>query len=305
MVEQIIDVVIIGAGPAGLQGAVHAARKKNSVLVLGKSTHSSIYNAHVENYLCVDGVTDGSELMKVALEQAQRFGAEVLAEDVLHIEQDDKLFKIKIENGREVIGRTLILALGVSRKKLRIKGERELTGKGVSYCVDCDANFYRQARVVVVGNESAAVDGALTLTKYAAKVYLVASELSVSTELLKKLNESTVQLYESVWPREIKGENLVDGLILDNDIILDVEGVFVELGAKGIMELATTLGVMLDTDTLSYIDTNKKQETNIPGIYAAGDIAGPPLQMAKAVGEGCVAGWEAAKYAAKQKREQG
>ena len=101
---------------------------------------------------------------------------------------------------------------------------------------------------------------------------------------------------------EIQGENSVNGLLLDNGTTLDVEGVFIELGAKGAMELATNIGVALDTETFSYIQTNKKQETNMPGIYAAGDIAGPPLQMAKAVGEGCVAGWHAANRAKKQQK---
>jgi thioredoxin reductase (NADPH) len=96
----------------------------------------------------------------------------------------------------------------------------------------------------------------------------------------------------------------VEKLLLEDDSTLDVEGVFIELGAKGAMELATNLGVQLDMETFSYIDTNKRQETNLAGVYAAGDIAGPPLQMAKAVGEGCVAGWHAANFANKQKRHE-
>ena len=304
MADNIIDVLIVGAGPAGLQAAVHAVRKKASVVVLGKVAHSSIYGAHVENYLCVDGVTDGADLLQTAVDQATRFGAELIAEDVLHIDQQDELFKVKIESGNELICRTLIFSTGTSRKKLKVKGEKELSGRGVSYCVDCDANFYRNAKVAVVGNESAAVDGALTLTGYASDVHLVCKELEVSEGLMAKLSESSVQVHQGSWAKEIVGENAVQGLLLDNDTTLDVEGVFIELGAKGAMELATTIGVTLDLDTFSYIDTNKRQQTNITGIYAAGDIAGPPWQMAKAVGEGCVAGWEAANYANKQKRQQ-
>lgn len=305
MTEQVIDVVIIGAGPAGLQAAVHAVRKKASVVVLGKPGQSSIWRAHVENYLCVEGVVEGKELLAVALKQATGFGAELIEEDVLHIAEADGGFLVRIESGRELRTRTLIIATGTSRKKLKVKGEKELSGRGVSYCVDCDANFYRGAKVAVVGNESAAVDGALTLTKYAAEVHLVAKALEVSPALREKLGQSQVQLHEGIWVSEIEGENAVTGLLLDQGEKLAVDGVFIELGAKGAMELATTLGVMLDSETFSYIATNKQQETNIPGIYAAGDIAGPPWQMAKAVGEGCVAGWEAANYANKQKREAG
>jgi len=305
MADNIIDVVIVGAGCAGLQAAVHAVRKKASVLVLGKPEKSSIARAHVENYLCVEGISDGIEMLKIGVAQATRFGAEVWEEDVLHIEQRDELFAVKCESGREVIARTLILATGTSRKKLKVKGEKELSGRGVSYCVDCDANFFRNAKVAVVGNESAAVDGALTLTGYASDVYLVAKELAVTDALRARLAESSVELREGAWVKEIAGENAVTGLLLDDDTVLDVEGVFIELGAKGAMELAVNIGVQLDMETFTYIDTNKRQETNIAGIYAAGDIAGPPHQMAKAVGEGCVAGWEAANHANKLKRESG
>lgn len=301
--SEIIDVIVIGAGPAGLQAAIHAARKKASVLILGRPHKSAIFSAHVENYLCVDGVTGGEEMLKVGLGQAINFGARFIEEDVLGIEQQDSRFEVRTESAPHV-GRTIILATGTSKNKLKVKGEKELTGKGVSYCVDCDANFFRKAKVAVVGNESAAVDGALTLLKYASEVHLVARELAVSDELARKLDASQVQVHKNSWVKEIVGENAVERLLLENDTLLDVDGVFIELGAKGAMELATNLGVQLDMETFSYIDTNKRQETNLTGVYAAGDIAGPPLQMAKAVGEGCVAGWHAANYANRQKRQE-
>lgn len=303
MSEQVYDVLIIGAGPAGLQAAVHAVRKKASVVVLGRPERSSIYSAHVENYLCVPGVVDGSELLRVGFEQAEKFGAEILAEDVLHIEQADELFQVKTES-REVEARSLIIATGTSRKKLKVKGEKELAGRGVSYCVDCDANFFRNAKVAVVGNGSAAVDGALTLTGYASDVYLITRGIDVSGELLAKLAASTVQVMEGTWVKEISGDNGVTGVVLEDDQTLEVEGVFIELGAKGAMELAVNLGVLLDSDTFTHIETDKKQTTNIAGIYAAGDIAGHPYQMAKAVGEGCVAGLAAANYVRQQKKAE-
>lgn len=298
---ELIDVIIVGAGPAGLQAAVHAVRKKASVLILGRPEKSAIYRAHVENYLCVDGVTDGNEMVKIGLDQAIRFGAEHVHEDVLGIDQQLAHFVVRTESSAYE-GRTVILATGSARKKLKVSGEKELLGRGVSYCVDCDANFYRNAKVAVVGNESAAVDGALTLLGYASEVHLIAKKLDVSPELQEKLIESKVIIHQGTWVKEIVGGNAVEKIQLENESFLEVEGIFVELGAKGAMELATVLGVQLDTDTFSYIETNKRQETNIPGIYAAGDIAGPPHQMAKAVGEGCVAGWYAANLANKQKR---
>jgi thioredoxin reductase (NADPH) len=304
-VEELYDVVIIGAGPAGLQAAINAVRKKATVLVLGRPERSSLYRAHVENYLSIDGVREGSELLTVGIDQIKRFGAKYLAEDVLHIDHASETFGLGVESGRTIKTRSLIFATGTSRKKLKVKGEKELSGKGVSYCVDCDANFYRNAKVVVVGNESAAVDGAMTLLGYASEVHLVTKELAVSEELYNKLSESGVKIQQSNWVSEIQGENSVEGVLLEDGTRLEVEGIFIELGAKGALELATTIGVQLDSDTFTHIDCNKKQQTNIPGVYAAGDIAGHPYQMAKAVGEGCVAGWEAANFSLKQKRSEG
>lgn len=301
MEQTVIDVVIIGAGPAGLQAAIHATRKKASVLLFGKPAGSSIHGAHVENYLCVAGVTDGAKMLAIAQEQALGFGAEIKDEDVLRIEERSGLFVIGTERG-EYLARTVILATGTARKKLKVPGEKELAGRGVSYCVDCDANFFRNAPVAVIGNGSAAVDGALTLLGYTPHVSLITEKLDTTPELKQKLDSSTVSRKEGLWVEKILGENAVQSILLTDGSTLAVEGVFIELGAKGAIELAINLGVALDADTMTYIETNKKQETNIRGIYAAGDIAGQPWQMAKAVGEGCVAGWEAANYANHLKR---
>ncbi|HSH12933.1 MAG TPA: FAD-dependent oxidoreductase, partial [Desulfurivibrionaceae bacterium] len=186
MVQGTVDVVIIGAGPAGLQAALHASRKKVSVLVLGRPESSSIATAHVENYLGVAGVVSGQELLSVGLAQVKKFGAGLLAEDVLHLAQEGDLFLVRTES-REIRALGVVIATGTARKKLKVPGEKELAGRGVSYCVDCDANFFRNARVAVVGDGSAAVDGALTLTGYAAEVYLVSRELQVSGELAGKI----------------------------------------------------------------------------------------------------------------------
>ncbi len=302
MSDSIVDVVIIGSGPAGIQAAIHAARKKTSVLVLGRIENSALYNAHIENYACIKGVTEGRVLLEAGISQVKNFGAEVIPEDVLGIGQSDNFFELELESGTKIRCRTIIFTMGVSKKKLGVPGERELIGQGVSYCVDCDANFYRGATVMVAGNRSAAVDGALTLTDYAQKVYLVAKELSVSPELMDRLQKSTVELLTPNWVKEIHGESAVSSVTLEDDSTVDLDGIFIELGSKGALELATQIGVALDSERFKYIETNRRQETNIAGIYAAGDIVGPPYQMAKAVGEGCIAGMEAATYARKQKR---
>ena len=299
---QIYDVIIIGAGPAGIQAAIHASRRKTRVLLLGRVGNSALSNAHIENYAFVPGISSGADLLRLGVEQAKRFGAETAAEDVLHIAKPDALFQIKLESGTAIATHALIFAMGVSKKKLNVPGEQELSGRGVSYCVDCDANFYRNAVVAVTGDRSAAVDGALTLLDYAARVYLVADKLQVSGELLDRLTKSKVERIPSSIT-QIMGERSVKSLLLANGQTLDADGIFIELGSKGVLELATQIGVQLDTESFKHIAVNRQQATNIPGVYAAGDIAGPPYQMAKAVGEGCVAGMEAAAYARTLRQE--
>ncbi|ADU62357.1 MAG: FAD-dependent oxidoreductase [Pseudodesulfovibrio sp.] len=291
------DVVILGSGPAGLQAGIHAARKNVRTLMLGRMDNSSLYWAHIENYCCQFKVS-GEEVLNTGREQVEAFGGEFRDEDVLSIDPEGSLFSIRLESGDTVLSKTVILATGSSRNKLGVPGEKELLGKGVSYCVDCDAGFYRGQIVAVAGSRSAAAGGAVALTRFASEVHLYCDKLDVADGLRRQLDETGVVLHEGVQITEIRGETGVDAVALDDTTTRAVSGVFIELGAKGVLELTATLGVTLD-ESMKYIDTDKKQRTNIPGIFAAGDICGPPLQMAKAVGEGCVAGIEAANYAKK------
>ena len=292
------EVVIIGTGPGGLQAAIHSARAKVSTLVLGRRHKSSLYRAHVENYCCLEKIS-GEELLEQGQQQAARAGAEFLDEDVLEIAAREDGFGIHVESGHTLAARAVILAMGIQRNRLGVPGEKDLLGKGVSYCVDCDAGFYKGARVAVVGSESAAVSGALTLMFYADEVHLVAASLQVSERLAYQLESTEVVVHLGRKATKILGADAVTGLELDDGGVLPVEGVFIETGAKGAVALAANLGVALDSATLKYIETDKQQQTNVPGIYAAGDICGPPWQVAKAVGEGSVAGLSAAKYAKK------
>lgn len=300
--SQNYDIAILGTGPAGLQAAIHASRKKVSVLVLGKENKSSLFNAHVENFCCLFNVA-GADMIRNGRQQAQSFGTRFADDDVLSIQAHGDGYTLELENGTHIIAKALVIATGTHRNKLGVKGEKEFIGKGVSYCVDCDGHFYKGETVAVVGDESAAVDGALTLTLIAGQVHLLCNQLAVSDTLRKKLTESAVTIHSGVKVKAVHGENEVQAIELDNGQRLAVTGLFVEQGAKGLMQLATTLGIALD-DEMRFIDTDKRQATNIPGIFAAGDVCGPPWQMAKAVGEGCVAGLSAADYVKKIKAER-
>lgn len=232
---------------------------------------------------------------------AEKAGARFLDDDAIRLEKKSLIFEIETESGKKINARALIFAMGVSYEKLNVDGEKELLGKGISYCVDCDAGFYRGETVAVVGGGSAAVYGALTLLFYAKEVHLVCEELEVADLPAKRLLDSAVLVHEGRSVVEIRGKQAVQSLLLDDKSEISATGVFIELGARGVTELAGGLEIDFDTETMRYIKTNKKQETNIPGVYAAGDICGPPWQVAKAVGEGCIAGLEAAAWVKKMK----
>ncbi len=298
-VNKTYDVVIMGIGPAGLQAAIHAARRKVSVLMLGRQAKSSLFHAHVENFCCLFKVS-GEDMLRVGKEQAVSFGTELLEEDVLKIKPDGKKFRVETESGHIIGAKALVVATGTTRNKLGVPGEDKFIGRGVSYCVECDANFFKGENVCVVGGESAAAGGALALFNTAKEVHLVCRTLEISDMLRSELEASPTVIHTGNWVAEIIGNDKVEGLVLESGSTLAVSGVFIELGARGVMELAASVGILLD-DEMKYIATNKQQETNIPGIFAAGDICGPPWQMAKAVGEGCIAGINAAIYARKLK----
>jgi thioredoxin reductase (NADPH) len=294
------DVAIVGSGPGGLQAALHAAKRKVSVAVLGKLKKSSLTKAHLDNYCCMDSKMVGEDMLDAGKRQAENAGAVFHQEDVMAISQeDDNRYRLELETGKSLVAKALILAMGISRNRLNKPGEKEFIGKGVSYCVDCDGGFFIGQKVAVVGNESAAAHGAMTMLLIAEKVHLIVKEWQIDESLKNQVEQSDIVVHSGRWVKAIEGDGGVKRLVLDNGEVLEVSGVFIELGAKGALGLAATLGVALDPEKYQYIVTDQKQKTNVPGIFAAGDICGPPWQVAKAVGQGCVAGLEAATYAKK------
>jgi len=289
------DVIILGTGPAGLQAAVHAARRRARVLLLGLMEKSSLYKAHIDNYFSLFKIS-GEELLHRGREQATQAGAVIREESVTAIEPLEAGFRLRTDRAADYRCRALVLAMGTQRHRLGVRGEKELLGKGVSYCVDCDGFFFKGRDVCVVGSESAALEGVITLARTAATVHWVCDALPADPRHRERVQAAGTRVHAGVRVEAIQGEQSVTGVRLSNGASLPVEGVFIELGAKGVLELATPLGVQLD-ETMTFVQTNKSQETSVPGIFAAGDICGMPWQLAKAVGEGCIAGIGAAGFA--------
>jgi len=295
------EIVIIGSGAAGLQAAIYAARRKAGVIVVGKTENSSLAYAEVENFFGLGTKISGKELLKNAKIQAQNFGAEFVEEDVISVKADgENQFLLNLESGKQIIAKAIIIATGVTRKNLGAKGETEFVGKGVSYCVDCDGMFFKNKTVAITGNGSSAADGALTLANYTTNVYFVYDELNIADELKQKIeNNPKIKCFAGKKITEIQGENFVKKIILNDKAELEVNGIFIELGAKGAFELFSDFSIELDAKTFKHIQVDALQKTNVRGIFACGDICGIPYQVAKAVGQGCTAGLEAAEFVKK------
>lgn len=287
------DVAIVGMGAAGLQAAISSSRKKARTVVLGRPEDSALYGAEVENYFGVPR-TSGKELLRTGMEQAESFGAELRQEDVIEMSKSEGGFKLLSDSGTEIEAKALIVASGIMRKKLNIPGEKELFGKGVSYCASCDCNFYKGKPVAVIGAGSEAAVSAELMTHYASKVYWVAAELDASEGLREKALKAGAELVSSP-PKEIGGDDKVSRLTLEDGSELEVNGVFIELGARSTTDMAMDLGVMPTPE--GEIKVDKDFSAGVEGVYACGDITGKPWQVAKAAGEGGVAGERAAKYA--------
>lgn len=287
------DVVIIGSGPAGVQAAIHASRRKVSVLVAGKAAASAAAGTEMDNYFGT-GRVSGDALIAEGMRQAESTGAVFLGQNVISASRDGDAFRLGLEDGTVVTARSVIIATGISRKKLGIPGEKELFGKGVSYCAVCDCNFYRGRRAVIVGNESEAAVSAEMMTGYASETSWVAWDVQANPALVVKAEAAGVRMYRSK-PKAILGEGKVESLELEDGTLIPTDGVFIELGARSSADLAMDLDVMPEMDDTIKVDCDCA--TGVPGVYACGDVTGRPWQVAKAVGQGCVAGTNAAAYA--------
>jgi len=293
------DVAIIGCGPAGLQAGIHSSRKKADTVIIGRSQSSALHGTHIENYFGISEKADGSELLKKGLEQALSFGCKHINKNVTGAVQNGDLFKITIESGEEITCRSVVIATGISRKKLGIPGEKEFFGRGVSYCAECDCNFYKGLKVAVIGDESEAAIASELMTKYASEVYWVSENIYADRNLVIKASEAGVKNIAEA-PKEIRGDTTVRSLLLQGGFEIGVDGIFIELGGRSSSNLAMDLGVMPEAD--DSIKVNNKCETSVRGVFACGDITGEPWQLAKAVGEGAVAGHYAAQRAKDMKK---
>ncbi len=289
------DVLIIGCGPAGVQAAIHSSRQKVKTTVVGKMRNSAAYGTEIENYFGVSD--DGGTILDQGVSQATSFGVDFIEQNVVTSKREGNEFVFETDDGTEIRSKAVIIATGISRKKLGVPGEKELYGKGVSYCAVCDCNFYKGRRVVLVGNESEAAASARLMTSYASETAWVAWELTANESIVNKALDAGVRLYNS-RPKSIDGTDKVESITLQDGTVIPTDGVFIELGAKSAADIAMDIDVMPEMDDSIKVDAECR--TEVPGVFACGDITGKPWQIAKAVGQGCIAGLNAANFVKEQ-----
>lgn len=277
-----LDIAIIGAGPAGLSAAINGMVRNKKIKVIGRDPKTSyLYKAEkVDNYLGIHDVT-GPEMVDQFLKHALEMGVEIEDGKVLEIIPMGDYYALNVDN-QFIEAKTVIIANGLGKSK-SMPGEKEFLGKGVSYCATCDGMLYRDKTVVLIGETDEAEEDVNYLNEVTDKVYYIPLYKD-----LKNVDDS-VEIIRSK-PKKILGEQLVTGLTLE-DKDIEAQGVFI---AKETTPIAQILkGLELDKNS---IKVNRQMETNFPGIYAAGDCTGKPFQVSKAVGEGVVAALEAVSY---------
>lgn len=282
------DLIIIGKGPAGLSAAIYAVRAGLSVLVIGRDAGSLGTADLIENYLGFVEPVSAKQLLADSIAQAQRLGVEVITAEVTGIAWMDQ-FSVQTA-AMEYESKALVIASGLPRRKASVQGLSDFEGRGVSYCATCDGFFYRGKTVAVIGNGDYAFQEASELKPFASRIYLMTNGRSCETDRTDDQIHVDLRPIAGLSGDEIK----VRSLLLGDGSRLDVDGVFVAEGTASALDLALKLG--LDNDGKTITVQSRDQDTNIPGVFAAGDCTGGLLQIAVAVGDGARAGIAAANF---------
>ncbi|MDR2832885.1 MAG: thioredoxin-disulfide reductase [Streptococcaceae bacterium] len=297
-----LDVVIIGAGPAGMTAALYAARSDLSVLLLERGAPGGQMNntAEVENYPGFDSIK-GPELAMKFYEPLAKFGAKHEYGYVVDV-VDRGDYKTVITEDKEYDTRVVIISTGASHRHLGVPGEEEFSGRGVSYCAVCDGAFFRNRELIVIGGGDSAVEEAIYLTQFATKVSIVHRRDELRAQKIIQDRAFRNEKIEFIWDsvvEEITGENLVNGVEVKNvktgeKTHVQAQGVFIYVGLDPISEPFKNLGV---TNENGWIPTDLNMKTSVPGVFAIGDVREKTLrQITTAVGEGGIAGQQAYLY---------
>lgn len=297
------DVVIIGAGPAGMTAALYASRANLSVVMLDRGIYGGQMNntADIENFPGFKSVL-GPDLSKDMYESSTQFGAEYAYGSVESIRDDGATKLVKTDMGDEFEAKVVIIGTGSEYKKLGVPGEEDFSGRGVSYCAVCDGAFFKGTDVVVVGGGDSAIEEGLYLTQLASKVTVIHRRDQLRAQKIIQDRAFANLKMEFVWNSnvtEVVGEGKVTGVKVNNnqtgeDSFIEAAGIFIYVGVKPMTAAFADLGIL---DEQGWIPTDDHMHTKVPGILAVGDVRKKDLrQITTAVGDGGVAGQQAYEY---------
>jgi len=289
-----VDVAIIGAGPAGLSAGIYATRAGLKAIIIDKGNAGGLAEdaPFVENYLGFEGAK-GEDLAKAFKEHAMKYVEISERNEVKEIKRENGKYIITAERGKYIV-KAIIFATGTTHKQLGVKGENEFFGKGVSYCVTCDGYFFRGKKVVVIGGGNSGAIAAIYLKDLGAEPVVVEymPEYMCEKAYVKLIKEKSIEYITNAMVTEIAGDNKVKKVIYKDRSTnetkeIDAEGVFIYVGLIPVSELAKSIGVELDKR--GYIKITTKMRTNVPMVYAAGDVTGLAGQIIIAAGQGAMA----------------
>ena len=300
------DFIIIGAGVAGLAGAIYSARVGMKTVCLGENLGGAITQADkVENYPGFESIS-GAELAEKIRKHAESYeNAEIRKEEVEEVSKNEKGFVVKSD--KEVYNaKSILFATGTKWRKLEIPGAKELEGKGISYCALCDAPLFKNKIVAVIGGSDSAAKEALVLAEHAKKVYIIyrGEKIHPESANMEKIKKNKkIEIINKTNLAEVKGKNIVESVVLDKEYLgkkeLKLDGVFVSIGHIVLSELADKLGVKINEK--DEIITDKLGKTNIDGVYAAGDVTDTKIkQVVTGVALACIAANSAFEFVTKK-----
>jgi thioredoxin reductase (NADPH) len=300
------EVIIIGSGPAGYTAGIYAARAGLKPLLIASSVEAGgelMKTTEVENYPGFPEGLMGPELMDHFRAQAERFGTEILMEDVVEVDLKNDVKIVKTGAGETYEAKTVILATGAAYRELGLPREKELSGHGVSWCATCDGFFFREKTIAVVGGGDSAMEEALFLTRFASKVYLIHRRDTFKASKIMQERAMAHEKIEVIWNTEIaelKGEAKLEAVTLKNTVDgstkdLALDGLFIAVGNDPRVWLVENQ-VTLTPEKFIQVE-GRSSKTNLPGVFACGDVIDPTYRQAiTAAGSGCVAALDAEHY---------
>lgn len=302
-----VKVLVLGSGPAGLSAALYAARAELAPVVLSgiQLGGQAALTFTVENYPGFPEGVGGAQLGELFQKQAEHFGAKVEFDTANKVDFSTRPFKVLTDNG-EYLADSVVIATGASPNQLKVPGESELTGRGVSYCATCDGWFFKDKKVIIVGGGDSALEEGLFITRYATSVTIVhrRDELRASTILQKRADGNPkVSFVWNTVVTEVLGSDKVEAVRLKNlvtgeETILETDGVFIFIGHTPNTQMFKG---QLDMDERGYLKVSERMETSKPGVFAAGEAADPHFrQVVTSAGMGAAAAMEATRYLEKQ-----